>query len=154
LLLKKAKAPEVVLSPAGLVFNHASQGLGWECVAWPMKRNRHATAVSVAVVLVGSLLSTEEESITHQRAHQLTGSERAQCGPVNAHTVTETSGSGETRISFGIGSPSLRSSCTIISTTSWMCLSASSSVFPHVAAPCLSSAGQYADHLSSSGSTT
>jgi putative ABC transport system permease protein len=51
------------------------------------------------------------------------------------YAVIATSGSGDTCTSSGIGSPSSMSSVTIICTTSRTCVSASSSVLPHVAAP-------------------
>jgi hypothetical protein len=68
---KKAKAPQVIRCPASLIFNHASEGLGWERITWAMKRNRHATAVCVAVLLMASALGTEEEAITDQGADDL-----------------------------------------------------------------------------------
>src|SRR5215831_14156489 len=119
-----------------------------------MKRNCHATAVCVAVLLVSAALGTQEKSITHEGTEDFPCREGAQGRPVDTHIVIETSGSLETSTSSGMGSPSSRSVCTTICTTSWMCLRASSAVSPHVAAPCFRSAGQYADHLSSSGSTT
>jgi hypothetical protein len=66
---KQTKAPQIIFSPAGLVFDHAPQRLGRERVSWAMKRHRHAPAVGVAVVLMAPFLGAQGESVMHQRTH-------------------------------------------------------------------------------------
>src|ERR671925_1237269 len=84
---KNAKTPQVICCPAGLIFNHASEGFGRKRIAWAMKRNRHSTAVCVAVLLVSTALGTQEKSITHEGTDDFPCREGAQGGPVDTHIV-------------------------------------------------------------------
>jgi hypothetical protein len=68
---KKPETPDISRCPAGLIFDHASEGFWREGIAWAMKRNRHSTAVRVAVLLVAPTLRTQEESVTDQGADDL-----------------------------------------------------------------------------------
>jgi len=53
-LLKESQAPQVILSPAGLVLEHPFEGFRAKGFTRTVEGNRHPTAVRVTVVLVGS----------------------------------------------------------------------------------------------------
>ncbi len=75
---KQAKTPEIIRSPVGLVFNHASEGLRGKGIAWAMKRHRHSTAVRVAVALMAPRLGTQRKSVTDKGADEFPRREGSQ----------------------------------------------------------------------------
>jgi len=132
---------QVVNRPPGLHLDHASERTGWKSVASVMVGYGDTAAVGMDVLAVTAALASELKAVCGQGGAEAPCGERAQRTVVAHPTVTATAGSSEMVTSGGSGTPSsIRPSITIW-VTSWMLRSASSLVWPQVAAPCASSAG-------------
>jgi hypothetical protein len=138
---KQSEAAEIIFRPACLEFDYASERARAKRVSRVMKREGDAASIGMDVVTVAAFLTLEGVAVGLQRGDKLARSEGTEAGKVNAHTVTATTGWSETVTLGGRESPSAKSSSITIWATSWMFLSASSLVWPQVAAPFDSSSG-------------
>ena len=107
-----------------------------------MVGHRSAATIRVMKSAVASSRSDMNESIGFECADEFAGGN----APRQFQTLTTTAEESVDAMSAagGMSFPSSASSSTIMCSTSPMCLTASSLVSPHVAAPMDSSAGQYA----------
>src|SRR5215216_6657261 len=128
MLADKREAPEILLGPPRLNFDHGAKCADRERIAGAVECDGDSPSVSMTVALVGTALVVKHEPITNESADDFASGE-IELFPFDlAHTVIATSGSSETAAAAGTGLPSSTSSATSISSTSRMCLSASSRV--------------------------
>ena len=85
-LFQDAEALQVVLGPASLVLDHALEGFGREGIPRAVKRNRHAPAIGVTVVvLVGAGLAIEDKAVSDERREEVSGSQAPELSIVDRH---------------------------------------------------------------------
>ena len=72
LRLQEIEALKVAFGPAGLVLDHALEGFRGEGISRTVKRNRHAAAIGVTVVLMRAGLAVKNKtvSVPPARAHR------------------------------------------------------------------------------------
>ena len=112
--VKQAQAKKILLRPAGLHLDDASQGAKPKSFGRTMEGKRYATTIRMEIMAVAALLPPKRESISEKTVVEMASRDRAQPRVVGHYTFTATLGSSATPTLSGNGSPaSNRSSTTI-----------------------------------------
>jgi hypothetical protein len=72
-LLDELQPSQIVLRPAGVLFDHATQRFAFEGIAWGVKRHGDPTTVAVIVNLMGTGAAVKREAIPDQSGYYFAG---------------------------------------------------------------------------------